>query len=293
MKKNCVAIVLLNWNGWKDTLECIKSLRKIRYENAKIIVVDNGSTDVSVEMIKQHAPDVLLLQSPENLGFGGGCNIGIRHALKQNNDFVWLLNNDTVVDPYALNHMIETYFEYDDIGIVGSITYDFIEKDKVYIKTDKVQRWGGGRVNYFLGKTSANTRESDIANIGFVTGCSSLIHKDIFDRVGLLDEDIFLYWDDVDFSKRVMNANYQLKVSLHSKVYHKLSASSGKFSETSMYHNSRSSVIFFYKHSKFPLIPVIIGFAGRLSRLAGKRQWRMMKVVAKGFASGWKAKAHI
>ncbi len=91
-----VTCILLNWNGWRDTVECLKALKECRYRNLTIIVVDNGSTNDSVARIRAAHPDVLLLESGKNLGFAGGNNIGIRYALAQGAEYVWLLNNDTV-----------------------------------------------------------------------------------------------------------------------------------------------------------------------------------------------------
>src|SRR5664279_2479168 len=96
-------IILLNWNGWQDTIACVESCRKLSYPNFRILIVDNGSTDNSEAILRERLPDIELLQTGANLGFAGGNNVGIRHALAQGADYVWLLNNDTVVDAEALS----------------------------------------------------------------------------------------------------------------------------------------------------------------------------------------------
>ena len=118
-----VCCVVLNWNGWADTLECMGALRECTYPRLTIIVVDNGSTNDSVARIKSAYPDILLLESGSNLGFSGGNNIGIRHALALGADFVWLLNNDTRPAADALDALVEKALSDGGIGAVGSICY--------------------------------------------------------------------------------------------------------------------------------------------------------------------------
>src|ERR1700747_2146681 len=102
-----VEIVVLNWNGWRDTVQCLTSLRRLSYDDFRIIVVDNGSTDDSVQQIRQKFPDVSIIEAGANLGFAGGCNLGIRHAIRDETEYLWLLNNDTTVDSRALGAMVE------------------------------------------------------------------------------------------------------------------------------------------------------------------------------------------
>src|SRR5689334_13312211 len=115
-----VSVVLLNWNGWKDTIPCVESLRQLGYANVQIVVVDNASTDESEERIRAACPDVTLLQSGANRGFAGGNNVGIRYALEHSADYVWLLNNDTLVRPNTLSALVARAESDPRIGFVGS-----------------------------------------------------------------------------------------------------------------------------------------------------------------------------
>ncbi|HDL01181.1 MAG TPA: glycosyltransferase family 2 protein, partial [candidate division Zixibacteria bacterium] len=133
-----VYIVLLNWNGWKDTAQCLDSLKELAYHNYCILIVDNGSTDKSVSRLKSAYPDINLIETGSNLGFSGGCNVGIRHALDSNADYVWLLNNDTKVDRHSLSRLIAAGESDSKIGAVGSVIYHMNQ-------IDEVQVWGGGR----------------------------------------------------------------------------------------------------------------------------------------------------
>jgi GT2 family glycosyltransferase len=140
-KASCI---VLNWNGWQATIECLDALKECTYPELTIIVVDNGSTDDSVGRIKAAHSDVLLLNSVKNLGFAGGNNIGIRHALAHGADYVWLLNNDTKAAPDALSALVAKALTDKRIGAVASICY-FADKPTV------VQAWAGFRVNLWIG----------------------------------------------------------------------------------------------------------------------------------------------
>ena len=114
-----VTIVIINYNGAADTIECLQSLEKINYKNVEIVVIDNGSTDNSVDVLKKHKNNFRLLTSETNLGFAGGNNIGIKYALRNGADFVLLLNNDTLVNPDFVDHLLATARTAESIGIVG------------------------------------------------------------------------------------------------------------------------------------------------------------------------------
>lgn len=128
-----VYIILLNYNGWKDTVECVKSLAVIKGTDTHIVVVDNCSTDDSVEKLKAELPDeVTLLQADENNGFSAGNNIGIRYALKNQADYVLLLNNDTVTDQDFLTPLVEFASRTPDCGCISSRIYYYYDKNKIW-----------------------------------------------------------------------------------------------------------------------------------------------------------------
>src|SRR5690606_10998851 len=119
-----VCIVMLNWRCVEDTLRCLESLRNLRYPAYRVMVVDNGSGDDSVVRIAEQFPEVDLVETGANLGFSGGCNVGIRRALEQGADYIWLLNSDTRVDPNALTAMVELAETSPRLGAVGSVICD-------------------------------------------------------------------------------------------------------------------------------------------------------------------------
>src|SRR5579872_3284426 len=125
-----IFIILLNWNGKKDTLACLESLQKVRYSSFQTIVVDNGSTDDSVHAIRTRYPEISLIETGENLGFAGGNNCGIQYALEKGADFIFLLNNDTEVDPDILTSFVSACDNNPQIGILGAKLYLFDQRNQ-------------------------------------------------------------------------------------------------------------------------------------------------------------------
>lgn len=244
-----VAVVVLNWNGWQDTLACVASLQALTYGDFEILVVDNGSTDDSVAEIRSAYPDVTLLLSGANLGFGGGCNVGIRHALAQGADYVWLINSDATVAPAALTALVQVADSDPALGSVGSVLY---EADQ----PDQIQLWGGGRVNLWLGRSNHCVVPGPIS---FISGASLLLRRAALEQVGLFDETLFfMYWEDTDLGFRLANAGWRLAVAEDSKVWHKQSASLGLGNPLLDEYATRSCVRFLRRHAPVPAVSVAL-----------------------------------
>jgi GT2 family glycosyltransferase len=243
-------IVIVNWNGWEDTIECLESVFRLRHDKFAVIVCDNGSADGSMQEIKRWSagdrsvssgsgemgsytyPPVLkpipfnllqasqvneshpntlherliLIRSEENLGFAGGNNLGLRYVLNCNDhDYVWLLNNDTVVHPDALTEVVRRIEEDSRIGICGS-------KLCFYSAPHLIQAYGGstyspltGR-NRHIGEFKPVSTVEDKAQVerqlGYVVGASLLISRRFLDCIGLMSEDYFLYYEELDWATR-------------------------------------------------------------------------------------------
>lgn len=249
-----VAVVVLNWNGWRDTLACIASLQAMTYPNFYLIVVDNGSTDGSQAHIESHFPNIKVLQTGCNVGFGGGCNVGIRQALAQGADYVWLINNDATVSADALTELILVVERQALLGAVGSVLYEVDEPDRI-------QLWGGGNVNFWTG---ASRHRRSTAPIDFVSGASMLLRREALEQVGLFDDQsFFMYWEDSDLGFRLRQAGWHLAVAEKSVVWHKLSASLGKGSCQLDVYFTRSGVRFFRRYAPVPALSILI-MVGRM-----------------------------
>lgn len=241
-----IYIIILNWNGWQDTVECVESCRKLNYPNFRILIVDNGSTDCSEAILRERFPDIEIISTGENLGFAGGNNFGIKYVIKKGADYIWLLNNDTIVNAETLSALVEIANLDRKIGIVGSKIYYFDNPTKIW--------FAGGYINWDLGITEHfGIKEFDrgqyevIKEVDFITGCSLLIKKEVIEKIGLMEEDYFLYYEDVEWCIRAQRAGYKTVYVPKSMLWHKVSASGGGTeSPLVLYYNCRNSM-FFYK----------------------------------------------
>jgi GT2 family glycosyltransferase len=269
-----VEIVVLNWNGWKDTIACLSSLLKQDYPNFNIVVVDNDSSDESTEKIAQSMPSVELIQSGSNLGFGGGCNVGMRAAMSRGADYVWLINSDATADPSALSALVEVANAAPALGSVGSVLF---EADTV----DSVQLWGGGQVRLWTGQCH---HQRAPAALDFISGASVLLRCDALRMVGLFDEStFFMYWEDTDLAFRLREAGWGLAVASQSRVWHKLSASVGQGSPLLDRYFTRSGVRFLRRYAPFPFVSVSLMLGRMLLKRIMMGNVERVRAVIDGF----------
>jgi GT2 family glycosyltransferase len=274
-----VTVVLLIWNGWHHTSLCLSSLEQLDYPNFNVVVIDNGSTDDSAARIRETFPWAKLIENGKNFGFAGGCNAGIRYAQQQASDFIWLLNNDTTVDPGALRAIVEKAQTNPRIGAVGSVIYFMDEPTRL-------QCWGGGYVNFGLGKSGHYLKEVADDKIEFITGCSLLLSRAAIDEIGALDEGFFMYWEDVDICFRLRRAGWLLAVAADSKLWHKGYTSIGKGKVSSYRNFNASAGHFFRKHAPYPLFSMWTGFALRLGKRIVSGDWKKLQATWIGMKQG-------
>ncbi|MCK4800220.1 glycosyltransferase family 2 protein [Candidatus Parcubacteria bacterium] len=236
-----VYIIVLNWNGKDDTLECLKSLEKINYSNYKIVVVDNSSEDDSVSEIRRQFSSVKIIENKENLGFSGGNNVGIKYAINNGAHYVLLINNDTTVEKDFLNELVEIGESDEKIGVLGSKIYFYSEPSRIW--------FAGGKVNWLknkgthIGLDQIDSGQYDkIKEMDYLTGCCLLIKREVIEKIGVLSEDYFLYYEDTDFSLRAKNADYKIVYVPKSKIYHKISRSTKPGSSNYVYYHSRNGL---------------------------------------------------
>jgi hypothetical protein len=239
-----VAIILINWNGLVDTLACLNSLRYLDYPAYDIIVVDNGSTDDSVEQIRQHHPEVILIETGEILGFVGGNNVGLEHENATSADYALLLNNDTEVAPDFLTLLVDVAETDPQIGIVGPTIYYFDEPNMIWS--------AGGGINWQQGITHmVNLNEPDRGQLGsaprpmyFVTGCALLIKQSVIEQVGVLDPRFFAYYEETEWCVRASQAGFKILHVPHSHIWHKISIVARAASPQVHYYMVRNRLLF-------------------------------------------------
>jgi GT2 family glycosyltransferase len=238
--KTKVSVILVNWNGKQDTETCLASLEKIEKKNVdlQVIVVDNGSADDSIMSIRKKFPWVVVLPTGKNLGFSGGNNVGIAYALEHQADFVWLLNNDTIVDRKVLS-MLSVFTDV-HVGICGSKIY-FAPGHEFHL--DRYTKNEQGNVFWYAGglvdwaNMYASHRGVDEVDHGqynkgvetpFVTGCSMMIRASVINKIGMLDDRYYLYLEDLDFCLRAKRAGFTLRYDPTSVLWHVNAGSSAR-----------------------------------------------------------------
>jgi len=259
MPEPFVYILLLNWNSWKDSIEGIESCRNLSYPHFRILLVDNGSTDGSEAILRERFPEMEVIQTGANLGFAGGNNVGIRYALEQGADYVWLLNNDTVVKPDSLSALVQIAQADKTVGMVGSKIVYHGEPDLLWYAGAVVDSKKPYRP-FHLGLNQRDRGQYDAAcDTGYITGCSLLARREMIDAVGLLDDDLFLYFEDADWSARAKAAGWRLVYCPESLVYHKVSLSiGGAASPTLLYYTSRNRLYFVKRNFPGKLIAALL-----------------------------------
>jgi len=243
------------------------------------MVVDNGSTDNSASRISEGFPWVDVVLTGKNLGFPRGCNVGIRRVLAEGADYVWLLNNDVIVDPGALDALVDKAESDPQIGAVGSAIY-------CMEKPTELQAWGGGYINFWIGRSRHFLKPVADEKIQYITGASLLIPRRVLEDVGLLDEEIFLYWDDPDYCWRVRTAGWKLAVAGKSKIWHKGMSAHGKKSPRSDVFFNASATRFFTQYSSTPLLSLWVGTSLRIAKRLIRGDWQRARAVWIGFRQG-------
>ena len=270
-----VLCIVLNWNGWQDTLDCLSVLKECTYRNLTITVVDNGSTNDSAVRIRTAHPDVLLLESDKNLGFAGGYNIGLRYALTQGADYVWLLNNDTMPAPDALSALISKASTDTRIGAVASICY--------HMHTPAVvQAWAGARVNLWIGYARNSTKPHRDDWFDSLYGASLLVSLSAIKEIGLLDEGFFAYWEETEFCLRLRKRGWRLAAAPDSRILHKVAASTGHNSIILDRYFTASGLRILHLHSPAPRLAIFLFLTGRFVRRMLRFQFSQSKSVWAG-----------
>lgn len=236
-----VFIVVLNWNGKDDTFECLRSLQKLDYPNFEIVVVDNGSTDGSEEVIRSSFPAAHFIQTGRNLGYAGGNNVGIKHALSLGADYVWLLNNDTTVDSNALTALVDMAMSDSEIAFVGSKIYLYDRPDVIWYAGGTIDLPDGGRTAHPGGGQKDTGQFDAVSDVGYVTGCSLLVRRGVIATIGLLPEEYFLYFEETDWNLAAQRKGYRTVMAPTSHVWHK-HALTGNYSDSFIYYSFRNRI---------------------------------------------------
>lgn len=315
------AIILVNWNGWRDSIACIQSCLQLQDCAFRIVLCDNASSDGSVEKILDWAsgrltvsPDpqspviikqarlpasvavldrvsaeggddadgaeLVIVETGSNLGFAGGNNVGLRWAMRRTFDYAWLLNNDTVVPPNSLVALIERHCDQPGIGICGSLMVEYHRPDRAQAlcgamdtSTLRARHVGAEMplTEACTADVSALIRTNEVA---YPIGASMLVHKQFLDEIGLMEEEYFLYYEEIDWVMRSQH-KFDTQICKESLVYHKVGASAGStpqgFSARSVAFLYRSRLLFAKRFAREKTGRVVIAML-----------WDSAKAILKG-----------
>ena len=249
--KTKVVTVILNTNRRTDTLACLESLAASDLDTDgdlvhEIIVLDNASTDGSVEAIQAGFPDVQILPLSENLGYAGNNNVGIRAALEQGADWVFVLNEDTLLDPHCLRRMVRHGESNAEIGIVGPMVYHLNPPGLIQTAGGM---FGQNLLPYHSGQNELDRGQFPVPRqVDWVSGCSILVRREVVEQVGMLDERFFYYWEETEWCLRAGKAGWKVVNVPQAKLWHKGVQPDYDPSPSVTYYNTRNRFLMLAKH---------------------------------------------
>lgn len=249
-----VVIIVLNWNGFEDTAECIASLKKQSYPNYKILVVDNGSTDGSEELLKEKFPELTVIQTGKNSGYAGGMNAGMRHVLASRCDHIILLNNDTIVAPDFAAELVKAATDEKTAGILCSKVYFYDHPETLW--------YAGASFNTMLGwgrhrgfNQPDNGSFDTLEETQRACGCAMMVTRELCERTGLLDDEFFCYFEDVDWGLRAARDGFKVLYVPASKVWHKgFKSTGGLGTSIALYYNIRNTLRSLKTNKPLPIL---------------------------------------
>ncbi len=218
-----VLIVIINWDGKEDLLECLASIRRLNYPktNYKVLVVDNGSNDGSQAAISKNYPDVYLLQNKHNIGYVKAVNQGIEYGLNLGVDYIWIFNNDVIVQEDSLNRLTEIGQQDEDIGVIAPVIYSYDNPEEIDNAGYKINFWTGRLKKLKFGRDVFNNHGDKVTDVDSQLGCSNLIRTSVFKKVGSFQTIYKLYFEETDFNVRARQNGFRVVVVKDAKVWHK------------------------------------------------------------------------
>lgn len=253
-----VFVVVLNYNGFNETDKCIQSLKSSDYKKLEIIVIDNYSTDDSFFKLKNRYPELISARCERNLGYAGGMNVGAKLAMENGANFILLTNNDMTYSKNFLFPMVSLALKDPQVGIVSPKVLYMHDKNSIYCAGGEFRLHLCGGVNMYQGKAALDFANK-IRAISLAEGSCLLIKKEVYEKVGMMNEKFFMYFEDLDFSTRVRK-HFKIMYTPESVVYHKTGGGLGWGDYTPLYYfyYTRNRLIFFANYNIFIKIYVML-----------------------------------
>jgi len=247
-----ISIITVNYNQADVTLELFRSIRENSYQNIEVFLVDNASKENPEEKVKAKYPEVSVIVSDENLGFAGGNNLAIPHC---NGDFIFFINNDAELTNGCIEKLLEAFEENKQLGIISpKICYFPIEKNQ---KKDILQFVGATEISNFTARNKTigafeedNGQFTTLTPTPYIHGAAMMASRAVIEKVGMMSEVFFLYYEELDWSERIRKAGYEIYVEPNAKIYHKESLTVGTDSPLKTYYINRNRILFMRRHKK-------------------------------------------
>jgi GT2 family glycosyltransferase len=252
MTQPYIISVILNTNRRADTLECLTSLEQSTYQHHHEIVLDNNSTDGSVEAIRAQFPAAQIIRLADNRGYAGNNNVGIEAALAQGADWIFVLNEDTILDPDCLLGLVEVGESDPQIGIVGPMVYHHDEPDII--------QTAGGKLGYRWESVHLAQNEPDHGQfsqphpVDWISGCGIMVRRAVIEQVGAIDERYFYYWEETEWCLRAGRAGWRIMHAPQAKLWHKGVQRDYHPKPAVTYYATRNRLLTLAKHHAPPVV---------------------------------------
>ncbi len=268
-----LGIVVVNWNRKEDTSRCLASVYSSDYVNFEVFLVDNASKDGSVEQIHRIWPTVEILRNQKNLGFTRGYNCGIQRALNNGNEYVLLLNNDTVVECHAVATLVAAAIDHPDAGFFGPMICSLDDK-RAILSAGGIFADGWKATHRGIGEPDCGRYDS-LFEADYLSGCALLVSRKAIDTAGMLDDDFYLYHEDVDWCYRGKKLGFKALFVPNAKVWHPDTRTRDEFSPSITYYIARNALLFARKHQlKVQELRLLSSYVRTLLSWTIKPRWR-------------------
>ncbi|MCX5867825.1 MAG: glycosyltransferase family 2 protein [Proteobacteria bacterium] len=292
MEKPKIQCIILNYNNCQDTLVCLDFLRKQSWKNLDILTIDNGSMNNSAEEIRRHHPGSEIIESPKNLGFAGGCNLGIKTSIERKPDYFFFLNNDALVESDTLSLLVKTGQNNPHIGMLGPLIFTSLPGFIIESLGMKCN-WKTGRFYHRLhGKPQTqirpDLRSRTSIEVDALSGCALLVKRKVMEKIGGFDEDYFFYFEDADLCRRAQKAGFQTVLVPAATVEHKGSSTITDLDPAlRIYYGVRNQLLLFNRNEPYqnPVLRLLrdsyiislnflyIFFHSRLPKIQASKLW--------------------
>ncbi len=266
--------MILNWNNAKNTLHCLESIKTSDYKQYQILVVDNGSTDESAAVLHRAYPDLTIIETGQNLGYTGGNNAGIKYFLNMGVDYILLLNDDVVLEPPTLTFLTATASAHPQAGFLGPMIF-------AIGKADFLLSAGGTLEDGYIARHNAigqldPANHDDAYTFDFISGCAMMVKRELIESVGLLDEDYFLYYEEIDWCYRGQQGGYEIRLAPKARIWHPDTYERDKDSPLVTYYSTRNRLLFARKHKLGWVVTarLMAGYSRQLLSWSLRPRWR-------------------